>query len=201
MGTTPSPDEPTAVRALRCFEELALEHGLDDVSMRDVAKRLGISLAALQYHYATKAQLVDAVVESIIDVHRQRLVAAQSSADGGDRYGDALRYIVAANADDADGAGLMSMIWARAEHDEAAAAALHRFMGAYLEWLTDAVGREFPDLAPTQRVTAAAITAALLEGLEGVRHSAVAAGVDSNELTATAIAVASRLPEMIPGSS
>ncbi|MEM9513338.1 MAG: TetR/AcrR family transcriptional regulator [Actinomycetota bacterium] len=197
MGTTPSSDAPTAVRALRCFEELALEHGLDDVSMRDVAKRLGISLAALQYHYATKAQLVDAFVESVIDVHRERLRAAQSSAGGDDRFGDALRYVVAANADDADGAGLMSMIWARAAHDEGAAVALDRFMGAYLEWLTEAVGREFPDLAPTQRVTAAAITVALLEGLEDVRRGAVSAGVDSEELTATAMAVASRLPEMV----
>lgn len=197
MGTPPRGDQPTATRALRCFEELAFEKGLDDVSMRDVAKRLGISLAALQYHYATKSALVDAVVAAVIEVHQRRLDEALASADQADRFSEALRYIAAANADDASGLGLMSMIWARAEHDEAAAAALHRFMRAYLDRMAEVVAESFPELAPAQTVVAATLTVAFLEGLEEVRGTAVGAGVDSDELTSVAVAVASALPTLV----
>ncbi|MEO1063555.1 MAG: TetR/AcrR family transcriptional regulator [Actinomycetota bacterium] len=197
MGTSGERTEPTATRALRCFEELALEQGLDDVSMRDVAKRLGISLASLQYHYATKAALVDAAVASVVDVHRRRLDEAVASADGDDRFVEALRYIVAANVDDADGIGLMSMIWARAEHDATAAAALRGFMWAYVDRMTEAVVDGFPGLSSTQALLAAALTIALLEGLEDVRATAVDAGADTAQLTEVAVAVAAALPRLV----
>lgn len=201
METSATEDEPTATRAVRCFEELALEQGLDDVSMRDVAKRLGISLAALQYHYPTKSALVDAVVTSVVDLHRRRLDEATSTADGADRLVEALRYIVTANADDANGVGLMSMIWARAAHDEAAAATLRRFMRAYVERVAEAVASVHPGLSPEQALMAATLTVALLEGLEDVRDAAVSAGGDGDELTSVAVAVAATLPTMISDRS
>ncbi len=197
MSTTATEDEPTAMRAVRCFEELAVEQGLDDVSMRDVAKRLGISLAALQYHYPTKAALVDAVVTSIIDLHRQRLDEAVASADGTDRFVEALRYIVAANRDDAEGGGLMNMIWARAAHDERAAATLDRFMRAYVDRVAEVVTAGFPDLSSAQALSAATLTVALLEGLEDVRGTAVTAGADSGDLTSLAVTVASSFPTIV----
>ncbi len=194
---TETEDEPTARRAVRCFEELALEQGLDDVSMRDVAKRLGISLAALQYHYPTKAELVDAVVASVIDLHRARLEEATASTDGADQFVEALRYIVAANRDDADEGGLMTMIWARAAHDERAAAALDRFMRAYVDRMTQSVAAGFPGLSPSQALTAATLTVALLEGLEEVRSAAIDAGADPAELMSLAVNVASALPMLV----
>ena len=197
MSTPATEDEPTAMRAVRCFEELAVEQGLDDVSMRDVAKRLGISLAALQYHYPTKAALVDAVVTSIIDLHRQRLDEAVASADGTDRFVEALRYIVAANRDDAEGGGLMNMIWARAAHDERAAATLDRFMRAYVDRVAEVVTAGFPDLSSAQALSAATLTVALLEGLEDVRGTAVTAGADSGDLTSLAVTVASSFPTIV----
>lgn len=197
MGRPNERGESTATHALRCFEELAFEKGLDDVSMRDVAKRLGISLAALQYHYTTKADLVDAFVAAVIDLHRRRLDEAMAAADGPDRFVEALRYIVVANADDADGGGLMSMIWARAEHDPVAAAALERFMRAYVDRMTEVVAERFPGLSPAQALMGATLTIALLEGFEDVRSTAIDAGADSAELTSVVLTVASALPAIV----
>lgn len=59
-------------------------------------------MAALQSHYATKAELVDAFVASVIEFHGQRLDVAMASGDGHDKFVEALRYIVAANANDAN---------------------------------------------------------------------------------------------------
>ncbi|MEM9714644.1 MAG: TetR/AcrR family transcriptional regulator [Actinomycetota bacterium] len=189
--------EPTATRALRCFEELALVKGLDQVSMRDVAKQLGISLASLQYHYATKSALLGAVMGSTIDQHQRRLDEALEATEGTDRIVEALRYVAQANAAEADGGGMMAMIWARAAHDADAAAVVERFMAAYLERMMDVIASAAPGRTRGEELGAAALAIALLEGLEGVRPAAVAAGADSEALTSLAVTVAAALPDLV----
>ena len=197
MGTSDDVIEPTAIRALRRFEELALAKGFDQVSMRDVAKQLGISLASLQYHYATKSALVSAVMSSTIDQHQRRLDETLEAAEGSDRIVEALEYVVRANADEADGGGMMAMIWARAAHDADAAAAVETFMAAYLERMTDVIASATPGRTRAQVLGAAALAIALLEGLESVRSAAVAAGADSEALTSLAVTVAAALPDLV----
>ncbi len=197
MGTSDDVIEPTAIKALRCFEELALSKGLDQVSMRDVAKQLGISLASLQYHYATKSALVSAVMNSTIDQHQRRLDEALEAAEGTDRIMEALRYVAQVNANEADGGGMMDMIWARAAHDADAAAAVETFMAAYLERMTNVISSAAPGRTRTEELGAAALAIALLEGLEGVRPAAVAAGANSEALTSLAVTVAAALPDLI----
>ncbi|MEM9609903.1 MAG: TetR/AcrR family transcriptional regulator [Actinomycetota bacterium] len=197
MGSTDDAIEPTAIRALRCFEELALVKGLDQVSMRDVAKQLGISLASLQYHYATKSALVSAVMSSTIDQHQERLDEALAAAEGTDRLVAALSYVVRANAAEADGGQMMAMIWARAAHDADAAAAVEGFMAAYFERMTAVIAAAAPGRTRAENLAAAALAIGLLEGLEGVRPAAVAAGADSEALTSLAITVAAALPDLV----
>lgn len=197
MGMSDDVIEPTATRALRCFEELALVKGLDQVSMRDVAKQLGISLASLQYHYATKSALVSAVMSSTIDQHQRRLDRALEEAEGADRMVEALRYVVQANATEADGGAMIAMIWARAAHDADAAAAVEQFMAAYFERMTDVIAAAAPGRTRAEGLAAAALAIALLEGLEGVRSAAVAAGVDSEALTSLAVTIAAALPDLV----
>ncbi|MEM8925195.1 MAG: TetR/AcrR family transcriptional regulator [Actinomycetota bacterium] len=175
--------------------------GLDQVSMRDVAKQLGISLASLQYHYATKSALVSAVMSSTIDQHQRRLDEALEAAEGTDLIVEALHYVAEANAADADGGGMMAMIWARAAHDADAAAAVERFMAAYVEGMTDVIASASPGSTRAEALGAAALAIALLEGLEGVRSAAVAAGADSDELTSLAVTVAAALPDLVAGEN
>lgn len=161
----------TALRALECLEDLALEKGLDDVSMRDVAKRLGISLAALQYHYPSKSALLDGFVNRTIDAYRDRIGAM---AGGGVRRSDlsALVRFCAEETLQMSEHGLLAMIEARSHHDEGARRAMERFMGAYVDVLFDSVVSERPDLSPSDARAAAMMICALLEGLP----AAIAAG-------------------------
>lgn len=54
--------------------EVMNEHGLDHVSLRTIATRLGVRQPALYHHIASKADLLDAVAEEILDRgHRDRL--------------------------------------------------------------------------------------------------------------------------------
>jgi TetR/AcrR family transcriptional regulator, tetracycline repressor protein len=54
--------------------EVMDEHGLDGVSLRAIAARLGVRQPGLYHHFASKAELLDAVAEEILDRwHSDRL--------------------------------------------------------------------------------------------------------------------------------
>jgi TetR/AcrR family transcriptional repressor of nem operon len=60
MGTT---DVDTASQILDVAERLVQERGFNGFSYADVAKELGISKAALHYHFPGKAELGEALIE------------------------------------------------------------------------------------------------------------------------------------------
>ncbi|MEY2583500.1 MAG: TetR/AcrR family transcriptional regulator, transcriptional repressor for nem operon [Ilumatobacteraceae bacterium] len=60
VGQTIAPD--TAERALDIAEQLVQVRGFNGVSYADVAAELGVTKAALHYHFATKADLGEALI-------------------------------------------------------------------------------------------------------------------------------------------
>jgi TetR/AcrR family tetracycline transcriptional repressor len=61
--------------------EVMDEHGLDNVSLRAIATRLGVRQPGLYHHFAAKAELLDAVADEILDRwHTDRLPV------GGERW-------------------------------------------------------------------------------------------------------------------
>ena len=178
--TTP-PTAPTAQRALDCLEELALEKGLDDVSMRDVARSLGISLASLQYHYPNKAALLDAFVDEKIKVYRQTIFAILEQSPNGRRLASLVRF-AAEEAMQPDRYRILSMIEGRASHDDAAKRAMSVFSQAYIDIVREAVTADFPDLHSTRAIVAASLIVAMLEGLPSIAGSADQAGLEGGLL-------------------
>jgi AcrR family transcriptional regulator len=181
---------------LACLEELALETGLDDVSMRDVAKRLGISLAALQYHYPTKAELLEAFVAHTIAEYRVRLAAIAAANVNAPRYGVAIRFMASETRRIGE-SGVLAMIQARAFHDPAAKRATQTFMMAYLSTLSDIIATEFPSLSPDETNRAATLVCSLLEGLASTLDASRARGVNEAHAIEDAINIAAAIPELI----
>jgi TetR/AcrR family transcriptional repressor of nem operon len=68
----------TAERALDVAERLVQVRGFNGVSYADVAAELGVTKAALHYHFATKAELG----EALIDRYTTRFAAALADIDG-----------------------------------------------------------------------------------------------------------------------
>jgi TetR/AcrR family transcriptional repressor of nem operon len=73
----------TAERALDVAERLVQVRGFNGVSYADVAAELGITKAALHYHFASKAELG----EALIDRYTERFQAALGAID--EESGDA----------------------------------------------------------------------------------------------------------------
>jgi TetR/AcrR family transcriptional repressor of nem operon len=82
----------TAERVLDVAERLVQVRGFNGVSYADVAAELGLTKAALHYHYATKAELG----EALIDRYTTRFAAALADIDS--RLSDAPSKITAYSA-------------------------------------------------------------------------------------------------------
>src|SRR5204863_3054326 len=66
----------TRARILNVAEELFGERGLDRVSIRDITRKAKVNLAAINYHFGSKEDLIAAVFERrVVPVNEARIAA------------------------------------------------------------------------------------------------------------------------------
>jgi AcrR family transcriptional regulator len=179
----------TARLALQCLDDLARQKGLEDVSMRDVARALGISLAALQYHYPSKSALFDAFVQHSVDTYQQRIARIASESEPPTRFINMLDFVARETLAVAQG-GVLAMIEARAHHDEASHQAMQRFMRSYLEGMGSIVAAEFPELPPDEVQLCAILVCSQFEGLASTYEAAREAGANPTKLLEASVETA-----------
>jgi AcrR family transcriptional regulator len=179
----------TARLALQCLDDLARQKGLEDVSMREVARALGVSLAALQYHYPSKAALFDAFVQHSVDTYQKRIAQIASESAPPTRFINMLDVVARETLVVAQG-GVLAMIEARAHHDEASHRALQRFMRFYLKAMGSIVAAEFPDLPPEEVLLCATLVCSQFEGLASTYEAACEAGGSPKKLLETSVETA-----------
>ncbi len=186
-GGKAQPD--TAKRIMTVMAEVALEKGLDALSMRDVAKRAGISLAALQYHFASKDVLIAAFVNSMIEEYRSKISAIRNACNPTEELRNTVVFAARQTLDLQTGE-IFAMLEARAIHDEATALALDGFMRVYLEIVCDVLVRRHPHLPLKDAQRAATHIVAMIEGLSSVRSAAQAMGFSGEDLCDSVAAMA-----------
>ncbi len=87
----------TRERILDVAEELFGEHGLGRVSIRDITRKAKVNLAAINYHFGTKEDLVAAVFERrIVPLNEARLVALDAVEGSAGKRGVKLESILGA---------------------------------------------------------------------------------------------------------
>ena len=79
-SSTPTPAADTAAQILDAAERLVQERGFNGFSYADIASELGVTKAALHYHFASKADLGDALIER----YAERFFAALTTVAGDD---------------------------------------------------------------------------------------------------------------------
>lgn len=65
MSTTQSPRSDTRARIIAVALELFAEQGYEKTSLREIADRLGVTKAALYYHFKTKDDIVHGIIETM----------------------------------------------------------------------------------------------------------------------------------------
>lgn len=178
----PSDARDTAAKALECLEEIALEKGLDALSMRDVAARVGISLSSLQYHYPNKASLINAFIAQTMAEYGEGVSEILREDGPHQRFSLVAQYAIEESVQSAQGS-LFTMIEARALHDTAAAEALRDCWRTYLGGFRDAIQHDYPQLSDHDALVAATLSASLIDGLTVSYKAALDLGLEAQTLT------------------
>ncbi|HWD06424.1 MAG TPA: TetR family transcriptional regulator [Amycolatopsis sp.] len=88
--TTAVPAEDTRTRLLGTALKLFAEHGVEGTSLQMIADALGVTKAAVYYHFKTKAEITEAVAEPAI----RELDALVSEAAGRRRRGAQVDHLL-----------------------------------------------------------------------------------------------------------
>lgn len=164
-GHRPPPPSPRALEILKAAHSLMCSEGLETFSMRQVAVAVGISLAALQYHFPNRNELVAQMIEYRLDVYEDMLLAhLRGLADNPRAAFVATIDWFLDDAWSADTARFSFHFFALAEYDERANAALGRYQKVYRDFLGLLIRRLEPSLEHMEAVTRGALVASLIDG-------------------------------------
>ena len=83
----------TRDRILETALDLFIERGYDKTSLREIAERVGVTKAALYYHFSSKEEIIRTLVQPIYD-HMEPLAAALASRPDLRAWGEGLAAIV-----------------------------------------------------------------------------------------------------------
>ena len=95
MGGTQGERSDSARRVLDAALELFAEHGFEGTSLQQIADRLGVTKAAVYYHFRSKDDLLAALVEPAFDELHGLLSEAEGLPRGTARQKQALQAFVA----------------------------------------------------------------------------------------------------------
>lgn len=154
-----------ALEIVGCAHALFCEGGLESFSVRQVAERAGISLAALQYHFPSRAKLIAAMIDHRMNWYENELIVLLRGLAG--RPEQALLNVVDWFLDDAASKGTTSFslhFWALADYDEDARLSLDEYMRVYRAFLALLVRRVNPGLSKTEALMRGAMLTSLIDG-------------------------------------
>ena len=147
-----SPPIPTKQRILAAAEELFAQHGFDGASLRQVTASAGVNLAAVNYHFGSKSQLIEEIFRHRLDdINGRRLLALHKIAGKPETV---LEDVIAAYVRPAvelsgEGEGSVFMrVMARAyaEHDDTLRRFLSENYGHVMRQFVAEFGRLLPEL-------------------------------------------------------
>src|SRR6266702_3437058 len=108
MGRTGGPDpvpagEPRPMRAdaqrnnarlLTAAATVFTEHGADDASLEEIARRAGVGIGTLYRHFPTRQALLEAVYRDQVEALRARAEELREAESPGDAFAEWLRATV-----------------------------------------------------------------------------------------------------------
>lgn len=155
-----------ALEILNIASDLLREGGFEAFSMRRVAERSNLTLAALQYYFPTRAALITGMIELRLRWYGEALRDLLAGLDANDPTA-AFLSVVDWLLDDAryePSASFTVQFWAFAAYNGEANAMLDRFMLEYRAFLCVLMRRVNPNLSEPEAMTRAAAISAMIDG-------------------------------------
>lgn len=157
--------ENTAKEILLAAEDLLIDEGYANFSLRKVAARAEQTLGSLQYHFPTKNALIKAMLDNCIQTYLE--LFARIRADAGDDPEDQFAALVRGVVDDLNSEWTTMFfpeVWSLSNHHEHAAEFLDAMYGQYRSVLIEVIKQINPSLSTAQLKRLAVFISASLEG-------------------------------------
>jgi AcrR family transcriptional regulator len=148
---------------LDAAEEILKRRGSEGLSVRAVAQKVGISVGNLQYHFPTRAKLLDAVFSRRADEFRTEIRAElESIVDPRRRFETLLDCWLSAQfrADQV----LFWHLWAMSAHDPDARMTMESVYSEMTDFVTGLLCEIDPDLTRLRAKRRAALIVSMVEG-------------------------------------
>jgi len=156
----------TQAQILEKAEELLVSEGFHAMSMRKVADACGISTGNLTYHFASKNELVDAIISRVFEKYGASTDPYTSTNPTASNHMNLREQIswVMLDSSQKETIALFTELWALAKHSETSHKSLQRFYKVTLKTLERSLAREYPDADDKRLRSAARLIQTVAEG-------------------------------------
>lgn len=150
---------------LNAARDVLVEEGYPRLTMRNIAKRVGITVGNLSYYYANKRDLLHDLLEAVIQGYVEdfeRIIKDPKNSPA-ERLEEFVRFIMG-DLGTKETTNFFPALWALANHDEVAAAEMSFVYQIERDALAEIIGSMRPDLRKKDRDILALFVSASMEG-------------------------------------
>lgn len=150
---------------LKAARQLFIDGGYSQMTLRQVASQVGISLSNVQHYFPSREALLQALLESVMNSYDPPLAAIRERInDPRQRLAAAVRYFLA-DVKQAETERLFVEIWSLATREPVAREIFDAMYAHHRRVLAGLIGEANPALPPATVELRAAIVAMQIEGL------------------------------------
>lgn len=165
--TTPTPartkGEQRRQEILSAARRILIDDGYDYFVMREVAVRVGVTLGNLQYYFATRDDLLEAVIRAELEQNREEVARLSSGTrPARAKLAAVVRHLVDVWA--REGGRVYAVMSLLAIHHERFCALHHEIYEAFYDSLLPVLGEMKPSARPAELRRTARLVTALVDG-------------------------------------
>tara|TARA_B100000902_G_C27228087_1_gene873295 strand:- start:133 stop:741 length:609 start_codon:yes stop_codon:yes gene_type:complete len=157
--------QQTASLILAAAEELMIEEGYHNFSIRKVATKAGVTAGNLQYHFATKARLIEAMLDHCIGRYLE--LFARTRAESGDDPREQLKqlvHVIFKDLNTSTTTRFFPELWSLSNHEPYATELMDEMYAKYRAVLVEVIQAVNPRLKPRVADQLALFMSASMEG-------------------------------------
>lgn len=154
------------IEILQTATDILAREGPGGLTLRAVAGRVGISLAAVQYYYPTHADLIQAMADAVIAAFETDIAEAMANDDPRDRLRGVIdKFLTADGPTDQSVFRLIIHFWSLVHSDPDGQEIFERFTAQYLGDVESAIQQARPELSQRDIADRALALTCLFEGI------------------------------------
>lgn len=155
----------TAASILEAAEQVMIDHGYHNFSMRRVATAAGVTVGNLQYHFATKDRLIEAMLDHCIGRYLELFarIRIEAGTDPKEQLRD-LVHVIFEDLKTPSTTRFFPELWSLSNHEPSATQLMDEMYAQYRAVLVDVVQAINPRLSVQQAEELALFMSASMEG-------------------------------------